>query len=122
MMRRFSQNTVLIRCGIEFLSDNGLEYLRAGLRNFLEASGFVVCTIPIRSPESKGIAEAFFKSFKRDYVYQHPCKTFMEIAGIMPVWIHDYNTRATHSALGMISPLQFYENRKLKSKLKVVQN
>jgi len=122
MMKRFSQNTVPIRGGIEFLSDYGSEYQRMGLKNFLETAGFVVCTTPVRSPESNGIAEAFFKSFKRDYVYQHPCETFTEIAGIIPVWIQDYNTRAPHSALGMISPLQFYENWKLKRKLKVVQN
>ena len=47
--------------GIEFLSDNGPEYVRA--------MGLIPCHTPRRSPESNGLAEAFFGSFKRDYVY-----------------------------------------------------
>lgn len=31
--------------------------------------GFVVCTTPVTSPQTNGMAEAFVKTFKRDYVY-----------------------------------------------------
>lgn len=31
--------------------------------------GFIVCNTPSYSPESNGMAEAFVKTFKRDYVY-----------------------------------------------------
>jgi len=75
--------------------------------------GFVVCNTPIRSPESNGIAESFFKSFKRDYVYQNLCESFDDIAGKIGGWIEDYNTQAP--------PAQFYEDWKLKSRLQVVQ-
>ncbi len=33
---------------------------------FFKDVGFEVCNTPIRSPESNGIAEAFFRNFKRD--------------------------------------------------------
>jgi transposase InsO family protein len=35
---------------------------------FAHAVGLVPCFTPVRSPESNGIAEAFVKTFKRDYV------------------------------------------------------
>lgn len=30
------------------------------------------CTTPVRSPQSNGMAEAFVKTFKRDYVAVNP--------------------------------------------------
>jgi putative transposase len=34
------------------------------------AMGLIPCHTPRRTPQSNGLAEAFFGSFKRDYVYQ----------------------------------------------------
>lgn len=34
------------------------------------AMGLIPCHTPPRNPQSNGLAEAFFGSFKRDYVYQ----------------------------------------------------
>jgi len=116
--KRFADGRVPL---VEFLSDNGPEYIKTDLRLLLKQMGFVVCNTPIRSPESNGIAESFFKSFKRDYVYQNVCESFEDIASKIGGWIEDYNTQAPHSALGMLTPAQFYEDWKLKSRLKVVQ-
>jgi putative transposase len=52
--------------GIEFLSDNGPEYPSHRFRPFVRAMGLIPCHTPRRSPESNGLAEAFFGSFKRD--------------------------------------------------------
>ena len=106
---------------VEFLSDNGPEYIKGELRQSLIEMDFVVCNTPIRSPESNGIAESFFKSFKRDYVYQNVCESFDDIAAKIGFWIADYNTQAPHSALGMLTPAQFYEDWKLKNTLELVQ-
>ncbi|CAI1058261.1 insertion element IS2 transposase InsD [Serratia grimesii] len=38
-------------------------------RTFASSLGFIVCTTPVRSPESNGMAESLVKTFKRDYVY-----------------------------------------------------
>jgi transposase InsO family protein len=99
---------------VEFLSDNGPEYIKTELRWFLKCAGFVVCNTPIRSPESNGIAESFFKTFKRDYVYQNVCESFEDIKSKIGGWVEDYNTKAPHSALGMLSPSKFYANWKVK--------
>lgn len=98
--------------GLEFLSDNGPEYACEKLRGVLQGFGVVVCRTPCRSPESNGVAEAFFGTFKRDYVYQGELESFEEIGRKLPRWLQDYNEVAPHSALGMKSPRQFYDEWK----------
>ena len=114
VLNRFENGVITEKGSIEFLSDNGPEYIKTEFRWFLKCAGFVVCNTPIRSPESNGIAESFFKTFKRDYVYQHACESFDDIGRKIGAWVEDYNTKAPHSALGMISPSKFYANWKVK--------
>jgi len=40
--------------------------------------------------------------------------SFDEIGTNIVEWIRGYNTRAPHSALGMMAPAKFYENWKAK--------
>lgn len=99
---------------IEFLSDNGPEYACRKLRGLLQDFGMVVCRTPRCSPESNGLVEAFFGSFKRDYVYQGELESLEAVAQILPEWIKDYNEVAPHSPLGMKSPVPFYADWMLK--------
>lgn len=115
LKKRFG-NDKIPGTGIEFLSDNGPEYIKVTLRKFLENVGFIVCRTPIRSPESNGIAESFFRGFKRDYVYQNECESFAAISDMINSWIEDYNNRAPHGSLGMLTPVEYYEKWKLKSR------
>lgn len=108
--------------GLEFLSDNGPEYVCHKLRGILQGFGMVVCHTPRRSPESNGLAEAFFGTFKRDYVYQGELESFEEVGRKLPGWIGDYNEVAPHSALGMESPAQFYGDWNAKIRKSPVQN
>ena len=56
---------------VEWLSDNGSCYTARETVGFAQDMGFISCFTPVRSPESNGIAEAFVKTFKRDYAYVH---------------------------------------------------
>ncbi len=94
--------------GIEFLSDNGPEYTSHRFRPVVQAMGLIPCHTPIRSPESNGLAEAFFGSFKRDYVYQACLETLEAVAQQVPGWMLHYNQEAPHSALGMRAPAEAY--------------
>lgn len=107
---------------IEFLSDNGPEYACRKLRGLLQDFGMVVCRTPRCSPESNGLVEAFFGSFKRDYVHQGELESLEAVAQQLPEWIKDYNEVAPHSALGMKSPAPFYADWLLKNKRMPVQN
>jgi transposase InsO family protein len=92
---------------IEHLSDNGSPYTAKDTRDFATALNVMPCFTPVRSPESNGMAEAFVKTFKRDYVRVHPLPdasaALRQIAG----WIADYNEIHPHSALKMRSPREF---------------
>lgn len=99
----------------------GPEYACHKLRGVLRGFGMEICRTPRRSPESNGIAERFFGTFKRDYVYQGELEHFEEVGQKVGGWIRDYNEVAPHSALGMKAPAQFYIDWKAKIRLIPVQ-
>ena len=103
--------------GIEFLSDNGPEYGCHRLRGLLREFKMEICRTPRRSPESNGIAERFFGTLKKDYVYQGELENFAEIGRKMEGWIRDYNEVAPHSALGMKAPAKYYNERRSRTRL-----
>lgn len=107
--------------GIEFLSDNGPEYVSHRFQPFVRAMGLIPCHTPRRSPQSNGLVEAFFGSFKRDYVYQACLESLEDVKRQLPGWIEHYNHKAPHSALEMRSPAEFYEEWKAKNKKLPVQ-
>jgi len=53
---------------IEWLSDNGSGYIAHETRAMARDIGLEPRTTPVRSPQSNGMAEAFVKTMKRDYV------------------------------------------------------
>ena len=121
VFRRFGEARARAQ-GIEFLSDNGPEYTSHRFRPFVRAMGLIPCHTPRRSPESNGLAEAFFGSFKRDYVYQACLETFAEVGRQIPTWIEHYNQKAPHSALKMQAPAEFYAEWRVKNTKQPVQN
>ncbi len=86
------------------------------------AMGLIPCHTPRRSPQSNGLAEAFFGSFKRDYVYQACLETVEDVARQLLGWIEHYNHQAPHSALGMQSPAECYAEWLVRNKTRPVQN
>ena len=92
---------------IEWLTDNGSCYIAHPTRVFAQSLGFSICTTPIRSPQSNGMAEAFVKTFKRDYVYLNDVPDAQTVMRCLPPWIEDYNCNHPHSRLKMKSPREF---------------
>jgi len=92
---------------LEWLTDNGSCYIAKDTRAFAASLGFVVCTTPIRSPQSNGMAEAFVKTFKRDYVYLNDLPDARTVMAMLPVWFDDYNATHPHKGLKMMSPREY---------------
>lgn len=92
---------------IEWLSDNGPPYTANETRRFGTECGLAIRNTPSYSPESNGMAEAFVKTFKRDYVYINDVSSAEVVLAQLPVWFEDYNEIHPHKGLKMLSPRQF---------------
>lgn len=92
---------------IQWLSDNGPCYVARETVAFARQLGFDVRTTPAYSPESNGMAEAFVKTFKRDYVAFFDPSNAHTTMKQLPIWFHDYNENAPHKGLKMMAPRQF---------------
>ena len=92
---------------IEWLSDNGSPYTAKDTREFAGQLRLTPCFTPVRGPESNGLAEAFIKTFKRDYVRVTPLSDADTVLRLLDGWFEDYNTNHPHSRLGMRSPREF---------------
>jgi putative transposase len=94
---------------IQWLSDQGPQFKADQTVRYGEDWGFDVRTTPAYSPESNGMAEAFVKLFKRDYVYTNELWTAESVLRRLPEWFADYNQHHPHSGLNMQSPLEYRE-------------
>lgn len=98
---------------IQWLSDNGSCYTAKETVRFGTDLGLEICTTPAYSPESNGISEAFVKTFKRDYVWPNDISSAKVVMEKLDEWFEDYNERAPHKALKMLSPREYIEKTKL---------
>jgi transposase InsO family protein len=95
---------------IEWLSDNGPAYTASQTCSFAASLGLVACRTPVESPESNGMAEAFIKTFKRDYVCLHCLESAPVVMEQLPRWFEDYNENHPHKGLKMMSPREYRQS------------
>jgi putative transposase len=98
---------------VEWLSDNGSGYIAHETRSFARDLGFEPRTTPVESPQSNGMAEAFVRTMKRDYVRVSPRRMRKQWSRQLPGWIAHYNEVHPHRALGYRSPREFIKARSL---------
>jgi putative transposase len=94
---------------IEWLTDNGSGYIATETRRFAREIGLEPRTTPIESPQSKGMAEAFLRTIKRDYGGVSPRPDVETVLRQLPEWLAHYNEVHPHKALGYRSPREFIE-------------
>jgi transposase InsO family protein len=104
--QRFGSVTKLPK-PIQWLSDNGPGYTARETVAFGRMLGFEVCTTPSYSPESNGMAEAFVKTFKRDYAHINALVSAESVIQMLSSWFEDYNENAPHKGLKMMAPRQY---------------
>jgi putative transposase len=113
LVRDLMTETVEMRFGkvkelphpVQWLSDNGPGYVARETVRYGRSLGLDVRTTPSYSPESNGMAEAFVKTFKRDYVWLGDLSTADRVREQLASWFEDYNENAPHKGLKMRSPL-----------------
>ena len=109
MVRRVGQRFSDIRAPhpVQWLSDNGSIFAARRTIEIAVALNPAPCFTPVESPESNGMAEAFVKTFKRDYVRVSPIANAAEALSLINSWIEDHNTVRPHSRLGYRSPREY---------------
>lgn len=107
---RFGQVNRLPRT-IEWLTDNGSGYISSDTRRFAREIGLEPRTTPLESPQSNGMAEAFVRTLKRDYVRVSPVPDAETVLRQLPDWLAHYNEVHPHKALGYRSPHEFIATR-----------
>ncbi len=92
---------------IEWLTDNGSCYVARDTKGFARDIGLEPRTTPLQSPQSNGMAEAFVRTFKRDYARVNPVPDAPTVLSSLPSWFDHYNRIHPHKALGYRSPIEF---------------
>lgn len=92
---------------VEWLSDNGSAYTAKQTLDFAAALGLVPCFTPVHSPESNGTAEAFVKTFKRDYARVHPLPDATSVLRQIAGWLEDYNPASQYPSVYAIEEKRF---------------
>ena len=99
-------------CGTILHSDRGSQYTahdmaaacsRHGLRRSMGATG--ICW------DNAG-AESLWSSFKHECYYRHAFATKLELIAAVDNWMRFYNDRRRHSAIGMLSPIDYEQTLK----------
>jgi putative transposase len=85
---------------IEWLTDNGSCYTARDI-------GLPPRTTSVSSPQSNGMAEAFVRTLKRDYVRVNPRPDAQTVIAQLPGWLAHYNDVHPHRALGYRSPREY---------------
>lgn len=93
---------------LQFLHDNGPEFIEKRLRKTLKLWNIEDCSTPTYSPQSNGMCEALNGTFKRDYVYESCLDSAQIVINQIKQWVEEYNNFAPHSALNMKTPNEFY--------------
>jgi len=92
---------------VEWLTDNGSCFAAKETVEFASRLGLVSRFTPVRSPESNGMAEAFVKTVKRDYVSANDRPDAATVLSRLAAWFEDYNEFHPHRGLRMQSPREF---------------
>jgi len=92
---------------VQWLSDNGSVYAAGKTIDTATALNLQPCFTPVESPETNGIAEAFVKTFKRDYVRVSAIPDARTALAAVANWMHGYNEVHPHSRLAFRSPREY---------------
>ncbi len=92
---------------VQWLADNGSIFASRKTVEIALALNLEPCFTPVESPESNGMAEAFVKTFKRDYVRVSSIPNAAAALAQIDNWMEDYNTVHPHSRLSHRSPREY---------------
>jgi putative transposase len=94
--------------GVIFHSDRGRQYTSAALRELAAAHGVLLSVGRTGVCWDNAMAESFFATFKNELIHRRPWPTRAGTKTAVITWLEGrYNRRRRHSAIGMLTPVQF---------------
>ena len=93
--------------GLLLHSDRGVQYASAAFRADLSAVGAVQSMSRRGNCYDNAMMESGWGSLKVECVYRHRFRTRAEARAAIFSYLHFYNRRRRHSALGYLSPVDF---------------
>jgi putative transposase len=84
------------------ITDNGSIFAAHKTIEIALALNLEPCFTPVESPESNGMAEAFVKTFKRDYVRVNPVPDAVAALAQIDLWMEDYKRASQHPSVYVI--------------------
>lgn len=88
-------------------SDNGPEFIAAGLRSWLEQSGVGPLYISPGSPWENGFAESFHSRLRDEFLGCEVFENVQTARALGTAWRVAYNEKRPHSSLGYLTPAEF---------------
>jgi transposase InsO family protein len=88
-------------------SDNGPEFIAAGIRRWLAQVGVTTLYIEPGSPWENGYAESFHSRLRDEFLAREVFESLGAARQLTLAWKEDYNERRPHSSLGYQTPAQF---------------
>lgn len=98
------------RVAEEFLlrSDNGLVFTSRNYTRLVRSYGLRQEFITPHSPEQNGMVERVIRTLKEQCVHRHRFESLQHASRVIGDWIHFYNRRRPHQALGMKTPAEAF--------------
>lgn len=94
--------------GVIFHSDRGRQYTSAALRELAAGHGVLLSVGRTGVCWDNAMAESFFATFKNELIHRRPWPTRAGTKTAIITWLEGrYNRRRRHSAIGMLTPVQF---------------
>lgn len=94
--------------GLTIRNDGGPQYTSDRFIKILQACKISQEVTAKNSPEEDAYIEAFHRSLKEDYVWQHEFQNYLQADEMMKQFFIDYNWNRPHSSLRYMTPKEFY--------------
>lgn len=87
--------------------DNGPEFLAQVFSDWCATQRITLRYIPPGKPDQNAFIERFNRTYREEILNAYVFASLTEVQRLSDEWIHDYNERRPHDALGCIPPTRF---------------
>jgi putative transposase len=91
---------------LELRTDHGPQYTGADAAKLMALWGVLHTFAPVGRPTGNAVVERFIRTMKEEVVWLRDWNNIAELQAALTEWLHRYNTRRPHQALGWKTPAE----------------